>query len=362
MHYRVMIAGDLHKRMKDITTIRGYVDACRKVQLDLMQVIKDLEVTHFISLGDWFDAGYGSDVAAALSHTDIDREMYDILKGNFYGLIGNHIRIRMDSNPELFLIQPHPVYKSRHKVTRDHQIINTPKDLILNGVQFHFMHWNKDAENAMMYKALLDKSCHYHIGLYHTEYVIPSQYLHNMGMVSIVNDSSSISAALEGIDLAIVGHIHKPLGSFVINKLDGTTTTMIVPGSLTNTDAGEVSRHGEVNIPIIDIDDCGNVSLSYYKMNLHTDELLFMKKSVSDDAREKLKSLRGNAKETLYGELEAASFIGEASGFISLNSFMLQQGYTSGDKSLIRNVINSPDDVDKLVSIYKEDTVCPDNI
>lgn len=362
MQYRVMIAGDLHKRMKDITTIRGYVDACRKVQLDLMQAIRDLGITHFISLGDWFDAGYGSDVAAALSHTDIDREMYELLKGNFYGLIGNHIRIRMDSNPELFLIQPHPVYKSRHKVARDHQIIQTPKDLILNGVQFHFMHWNKDAENAMMYKALIDKSCKYHVGLYHTEYIIPSQYLHNMGMLNINNASAAISSALEDIDVAIVGHIHKPLGSFVINKLDGTSTTMIVPGSLTNTDAGEISRHASVDVPIIDISDDGNMSLSYHTFDLHTDELIFMKKTITDDAREKLKSLRGNAKETLYSELEAASFIGESSGFLSLNSFMMQQGYTSGDKSLIRNVIHSPDDVDKLVSIYKEDTVCPDNM
>ena len=358
MSYRVMIAGDLHKRMKDITTIRGYVSACRKVQLDLMNAIKELGVTHFISLGDWFDAGYGSDVAAALSHTDIDREMYELLNGNFYGLIGNHIRIRMDSNPELFLIQPHPYYKSRHVVSRDHQIIKTPKDLILNGVQFHFMHWNKDAENAMIYKAMIDKSCKYHIGLYHSEYIIPSSYLHNMGMLGVCNDSSAISAALEDIDLAIVGHIHKPIGSFIINKMDGKTTTMIVPGSLTNTDAGEISRHSFINIPIIDIDDDGNFSLSYYKMDLHTDELVFMKKGISDDTREKLKSLRGNSKETLYEELETASFIGESGGFISLNSFMMQQGYTPGDKSLIRNVINSPDDVDKLVSIYKEDTRC----
>ncbi len=353
-----MIAGDLHKRMKDITTIRGYTNVCRLVQLDLMQAIKDLGVTHFISIGDWFDSGYGSDVAAALSHTDIDREMASILNGNFYGLIGNHIRIRMDSNPELFLIQPHPVYKSRHKVARDYQIMRTPKDLILNGVQFHLMHWIKEAESALSYKALLDKNCHFHIGLYHSEYMVPSTYLHNMGMLSVVNDTSAISSALEGIDIAIVGHIHKPIGSFVVNKLDGTSTTMIVPGSLTNTDAGEIARHSEINIPIIDIDEDGTPALSYYKFNLHTDELLFMKKTISEDSREKLKSLRGNNKETLYDELEAASFIGDTR-FISLNSFMREQGYTPGDKNLIRTVINNPDNVDALVDIYKEDSRCP---
>jgi DNA repair exonuclease SbcCD nuclease subunit len=183
-----------------------------------------------------------------------------------------------------------------------------------------------------------------------------------MGMLQVNNASAAISTALEDIDIAIVGHIHKPIGSFTVNKLDGTSTMMIVPGSLTNTDAGEISRHSQIAVPIIDIDDDGKVSLSYCNMDLHTDQLIFMKKTVSDDSREKLKSLRGNNKETLYNELETASFIGESSGFISLNSFMVQQGYTTGDKNLIRSVINDPDNVDKLVSIYKEDTTCPDNI
>lgn len=357
MHYRVMIAGDLHKRMKDITTIRGYTEVNIKVQLDLMQAIRDLEVTHFIGLSDWFDRGYGSDVAAALAHTDIDREMYELLHGNLYSLIGNHIRIRMDSNPELFLIQPHDVYKSRHPVNRDYQIFKTPKDLILDGVQFCFMHFNYKAESAYEYKALINPSCHYHIGLYHTEYVIPTHILQGMGM-NIVNDNSKISAALQDIELAIVGHVHKPIGKFIINKTDGTTTTMIVPGSLTNTDAGEGSRHDFIDIPIIDIDD-GKVVLSFHHFDLHTKELIFMKKSVTEDSREKLKSLRGNAKEKLYDELEATTFVGEAGGFKTLNAFMREQGYTNGDKALIKSVINNPDNINVLLNIYKEETRCP---
>lgn len=358
MHYRVMIAGDLHKRMKDITTIRGYTGVNIKVQLDLMQAIKDLEVTHFIGLSDWFDRGYGSDVAAALAHTDIDRQMYELLKGNLYSLIGNHIRIRMDSNPELFLIQPHDVYKSRHPVNRDYQIFKTPKELILDGVQFCFMHYNYKAESAYEYKAMINPSCHYHIGLYHTEYIIPTHILQGMGMMNVVNDNSKISAALQDIELAIVGHVHKPIGQFAIHKTDGTTTTMIVPGSLTNTDAGEGSRHDYIDIPIIDIDD-GKVSLSFHHFYLHTDELIFMKKAVTEDAREKLKSLRGNAKEKLYDELEATTFVGESSGFITLNAFMKEQGYTTGDKALIKSVINNPDNIDVLLNIFKEETRCP---
>lgn len=359
MVYRVLIGGDLHKKMKDISTIRGYVNACTKVQKDIMSKIKEYQITHFISLGDWFDSGYGSDVAAALTHTDIDTEMSKLLNGNFYGLIGNHIRIRMDSNPELFLIQPHPSYVSRYPVTRPNQIIRTPKDLKLNGVQFHFMHWNKDAESAFEYKAMIDPECHYHVGLYHTEYIIPTHHLHNMGMKSIVNDNSMIGAALENIDLAIVGHIHKPIGTFTINKVNGKPTTMIIPGSLTNTDAGEISRHSHIDMPLIEISEDGKVTLSYIRQSLYTEELQFLKKNMSADMRDKLKSLRGNTKETLYEELEATTFVGEASSFLSLNAFMRQQGYTRSDKQMIRQIINEPDNITPLLITYKEDLECP---
>lgn len=354
MHYRVLIGGDFHKRANDITTISGYVAANRLVQLDLMQAIKDLSVTHFISLGDWFDNGYVSDTSAALAHTDIDRRMADLLNGNFYGLIGNHIRIRMDSNPELFLIQPHPTYISRHTVDRDYQIIKTPRDLILNGVQFCFMHWDKDAESAYEYKAMINPECSYHIGLYHTEYIIPAHILQSVNMFGSVSDNSKIGAALDGINLAIVGHVHKPIGTFKISMANGQTTTMIVPGSLTNTDSGEMSRHDHIDMPLIDIDDNGEVSLSYYRQDLHVEMLAFHPRKISDSTRDKLKSIHGKSKETLYDELESITFVGESTAFQTLSMFMRQNGYTPTDKSLVRNAIQSPDDVDTLIKLYKE--------
>lgn len=354
MHYRVMFGGDLHKKMMDITTIHGYTKANELVQLDLMKAIKEEQINIFVSLGDWFDSGYGSDTAAALAHTDIDREMFNILNGNFYGVIGNHIKIRMDSNPELFLIQPHEYYTSRHKVTRDYQIIRTPKELVLNNVQICFMHWNKDAESAFEYKAMIRPECVYHVGLYHTENIIPAHILTSMNMYTNLSDNSKIGAALEGIDLAIVGHVHKPFGAFNISKVSGHTTKMIVPGSLTNTDAGMASRHEFIDMPILDIYENGSVSLSYHRQSLHTDVVTFSPKKISDSSRDKLKSLRGNTKETLYEELESTTFVGESSGFQTLGMFMRQNGYTPADKALVRNAIHSPDDIDILIQIYKE--------
>lgn len=354
MEYKVMIAGDLHKRMKDISTIRGYCNGCKHVQLDLIKYIKENNVTHFISAGDWFHGGYGSDVAAALCHTDIDRDMADLLNGNFYGVIGNHIRIQMDSNPELFLIQPHPVYRSRHDVNRNEQIIKTPDRLVLNGCEFLFKHWNPVAEGALDYRCELDPECKHHFAIFHTEQIIPASLLHELNMAYVISDESNISTALNGVEIAIVGHIHKVLGSHVIRSSSGKDTLMIIPGSLTNTDAGKKSRHDFIDIPIITIFDNGEYKLEYYRQPLHTDELTFYIKTEEDVNR--LRSLNGNTKDNLYGELQATAFIGDNQQFLTLNRFLESQGYTHTDKVQIRSVIRNPEDIDTLVHIAKQES------
>lgn len=350
--YRIMLAGDLHKRMKDITTIQGYCDACRKVQMDLIRAIMKLKVTHFISLGDWFDGGYGSDVSAALTHADIDRLMSERLDGNFYGLIGNHIRIRMDSNPELFLIQPHPVFTTRHPVSRKDQIIKTPDRLEFNGTEIIFMHWNADAESAIDYKVPIDYDMKHHIALFHTDMIIPGSLTSGLNMGYDVDDDTTISESLNGVDMAIVGHIHAKIGAHNIVGRNGNNTLMIIPGSLTNTNAGENNRHESIDVPIIDIDEDGSYTLRYYKQSLHLDMLKFMRKAeLDEDTKNKLKSLHGNNKDALYEDLQASSFVGDSAEFLTLNRYMLQNGYRTEDKSMIRSVMKNPEDIQTLISL-----------
>ncbi len=350
--YRVMFAGDLHKRMKDITTIQGYCEACTKVQIELMRAIRKLGVTHFVSLGDWFDGGYGSDVSAALTHADIDRLMADRLEGNFYGVIGNHIRNRMDSNPELFLIQPHKVFVTRHPVSRREQIIKTPDRIVLNDVEIILMHWNADADGAMDYAVNVDKEMKHHIAIFHTEQVIPGSLLSGLNMGYDVDDDTTISEALSGVDIAIVGHIHKKIGAHQIVGRNGNSTLMIIPGSLTNVDAGEKNRHDCVDIPVIDINEDSSYTLHYYKQSLHLEMLRFMKKTeLDEETKKKLKSLHGNNKNALYDDLQASSFVGDSAEFLTLNRFMVQNGYRDEDKKMVRSVMKNPEDIQTLIAL-----------
>ena len=352
--HRIGLAGCLHKRMKDITTIRGYAKVCIDMQMQLMKLIKELELTDFYSTGDWFDIGYGSDTSAALAHTDIDREMASLLNGHFYGVIGNHIKLRMDSNPELFLIQPHPYFTSRHKIIRKDQIIKTP-DVIMHGrVQISFMHWNNVAKNVLDWHPMRRPETLYHIALFHTEDVIPAFKLRQLNMHYEASANSKIADCLDGVDLAIVGHIHKPLGTFQIERVDGRKTTMIIPGSLTNTNAGMLTRHNSIEMPILEIDDEANtVAISYHHLDLMTNRLTFMDKSQQKDG-EKLQSLRGNNVQTLHEDFVGAPLVGNGNiQFNTLNGFMKSQQYTEGDKNIVRTVMQNPEGLDDIIKIFK---------
>lgn len=353
MSVKIGFAGDLHKRPKDITTIEGYVECTISVQRKLMQAIKDLRLDYFISLGDWYDKGYSSDVSSGLADYDIDIEMSNILKGNFYGLIGNHIRLNMDSNPELHIIQPHPVYKSRRACFREEQIMKTPDILRVGNVQISFMHHKKDVNDVHAYKPTRRDWAKYHIALFHTPSIVPNAQLIHTNYGYNASSNSSIGETLQGVDLAIVGDIHNPIGQFEVHTPTGNLT-MIVPGSLTNTDASLQNRHEFILMPIITVEDDDSVKVEYYHFDLLTNLLTFKQKNV-EASREKLKSLRGKAVKSLHESDDIVAVLGRSeNAYTSLNAFMQAQQYTDVDKQLIRHVLNKPDDLDGLVRIYRE--------
>lgn len=356
MSKRLMFAGCLHKRHKDITTIEGYTECTRAVQNSLMEEIEKNNIDIFVSMGDWYDKGYGTEIMSSLADTEIDRKMAEQLKGEFYGVIGNHIRLNLDTNPELFLIQPHEKFKTRRKVNRKEQIIRTPDKLIINGVQISFMHYNQYAHNALDYKPKREDGVKYHIALFHTPLVIPSSELYKLNMQYDASSNSSIQQCMEGVDLAIVGDIHKPLGQFDVTHPDGKITTMIVPGSLTNTNAGMGSRHNNISIPIVEISDSGTVKLEYLFFDLHTNMLLFKMKDESSKDN-KLKTLRGNNVRDLYESSNDGNIVEALHDdmvSMSLNLFMRRQGYTKSDVDIVNSIINDPQNIDAVLKSYTE--------
>lgn len=349
----LLFAGDLHKRHKDISTIEGYVNCTHVVQRELVKEIKKRKVDYFIHIGDWYDKGYAADIAAALADYDEDIQLSEMLEGRFYGLIGNHIRLSMDSNPELHLIQPHPYLTSRKPTTRQEQVIKTPTVLRINDVQISFQHYDMGLVSVRDYKPRREPWAKYHIALFHTPLVIPGFKLLDTQYGYNISSNNDIAYTLEGVDLAICGDIHKPLGQFEINKPDGTKTVMIVPGSLTNTDAGEANRHASILMPLVQVGLESEVRVQYVPFSLQTNLVTFKKKNI-ENTQDKMKSLRGKQLENLYNpEDVVAALSRREETLLSLNAFMESQGYTKQDKDLIFSVMEHPDDLANLLKIWQ---------
>lgn len=357
MIYKIACAGDLHKRNKDISTITGYVKCCDAVQESLMEFFKSQNITHFISLGDWYDKGFVDDVSAALCDTSMEYYMYEMLNGNFYGVIGNHIRLRLDSNPELFLIQPHPVYKMRKPIKRDYPIIKTPSYFMVGNVQFSLVHHLDEIESVEDYKICRLPQADYHVAIVHDPLFIPNEKLQLTNIPSTRSLNTQISRTLSNVDLCICGDIHTPLGMFDISA----KTKMYVPGSLTNTNAGERGNHGSINIPIITVDDeKGTYSFGYYPFNLKTNMVSFNRK-VEQSVGEKLKSIRGNNVEKMYDN-SCDSYLSSGISSLSYGAFLRDQKYTEADKSLIKTTIRSPEEIYELVKIHMNDGAVPEEV
>lgn len=355
---KILFAGDLHKKAADPNNIAGYVNCNIAVQNALIDSIVEYGIDTFISLGDWYDRGYVSDVAASLSDTELDKKMYDMLHGQFYGVIGNHIRLKMDSNPELFLIQPHPIFKSRRYIPRSYQIIKTPNKLKFGTVQISFMHCGLGRGELSDFIPDRDQDTTYHIALFHTPHIIPNQQLQQAGLNANVYTMSDISESLRGVDLAICGDIHKPIGMFTVSHTYGKTQ-MIVPGSLTNTDAGALNRHSGIKLPVVTINDDSTVKLEFLNFDLKINLLEFkLEQRKEKDRDSKLDGIRAGRKKITYSTGDNLIELDSSPSAYTLFGLTKRLGYSDLDKQMIVSILHTPLDLGALIDIYtSNDTV-----
>ena len=194
----------------------------------------------------------------------------------------------------------------------------------------------------------------YHIALFHTLLIIPNTQLGKTNYGYNISTNTKIAETLKGVDLAIVGDCHMPLGQFTIRSEDWSTI-MIVPGSLTNTDASEFRRHTSVHLPLLTIDDESNVAIGYEKFDLRTNMLTFEQKNV-ERSLEKMRTLGGKPIEQLHPECFQNKTIlkDDVPCYYSLNAFMRSQQYTKTDMDLVKAVLQNPDGLEKMIILYTE--------
>ena len=272
MRARILFVSDLHKRDCDFTTVAGYTKAVDAVQMDILAFIKQQHITHLVSLGDWYDKGYRS-INRSNNDRNFDEDLSKAVNGNFYICLGNHFFLERDNNPEMYLIQPSKLFRPSQAIYATNPIIRAVPSLRIGPLQISFFHYSKENKNYLRER---DPEVTYHIGVYHDDVVVPTKQRNDAGFRGTTLTSYT-DIIYRNIDLAIVGHIHTPVGVFNI-PVNGRTLPMIVPGSLSITNSGSSALHTDVRLPVVEVGDDGSVRCSLYPFSLHANLLRIYKK------------------------------------------------------------------------------------
>lgn len=312
MTYRILFLGDLHKRDLDFSTINGYTTAVDAVQADILQFIKDRGITHLVSLGDWYDKGYRS-INRANNDRNWDEELSAAVGGNFYICLGNHFFLERDNNPEMYLIQPSELYKPTHEIYATKPIIKAPASFRVGSIQVSLFHYSKAHK---LYKTVLDPDVTYHVGIYHDEVVVPTWAQKEGGLIG-GSPGTRIEEILDNVNLAIVGHIHKPVGAIKV-PVNGHEVPMIIPGSLSNTSNGP-AYHDSVKLPVLEIQEgATRPSCMLYQFTLHCEMLRLYRK-----------------KETAVKMETPAQAIADIPKTIGVKDYLRAKGYEDAHVSLV---------------------------
>lgn len=269
--YRVLFISDLHKRYKDLSTIKGLIGVQQKIQEDIIDFIKANGVTHVIIGGDWYDRGYHG-LGPAYGAIEMDRRLSEAVNGEVYLCIGNHFYLERDENPEMYIIQPNEYIHPQVKIpVPDKPIFKLVPQLLLGTVQIDFFHFNKVDKT---YKAFRRPETTFHIGVYHDDVTLPSIIKEQDGYRSS-SSHGYLCDIYKDIDLALHGHIHCKIGIRSLELDNGRKVPLVVPGSLCPTQNKAAFKHTDVQCPVIDIDEDSNVQLKLATFSTHLPELQF---------------------------------------------------------------------------------------
>lgn len=259
---------DSHWRDVDFKTIGGFCKAVSLTSQDFIKICKDVKATRIISTGDLCDKGYRT-IHETFTHRNLLQEMNDITRNQVYMVIGNHFFLERDTNPELYWIQPHQIYKPIKSIYAKEPLLKTPNQIMVNCMQISLFHYNKHDKN---YVNRVSPDARYHCGFYHDDTVVPAHVRIQEGIDKPMS-VSYVRTIFDNIDLAVMGHIHTPYGLVTIN-LGGKEIPVDIPGSAAIVTSKPSDLHTSIKIPVFTITD-KSYKKEYVELSLHTNELKF---------------------------------------------------------------------------------------
>lgn len=263
----VLLVYDRHKRDVDLSSIKGYCDASSAVTDDLFKIIEDYKVTKVIEMGDLYDRGYTKIGAQYVDMMD-EIALRDLVEGEYYGLLGNHLMLERDNNPEFYLIQPNSYKGLKPLVQRKfrQQVIKVVDELIIGNTQISFFHYSKDDKNYVNERK---PGIKYHVGLYHDDTVVPNSVRQQCGIKSKVT-SDYLNHIYSNVDFAFLAHIHTKLGMLKLRLKTGRIIPAYIQGALAMTSSKDSEYHESVSLPLLYIYE-NDLIVKFVKVSLHTE-------------------------------------------------------------------------------------------
>lgn len=280
----ILCVTDRHKRDIDFSSIKGYCDASAQVTEDILEIIQEKDITHVVEMGDLYHRGY-TKISAQYADVMDDIAIRDAVNGNYYGVVGNHLMLERDNNPEFYLIQPNnypdlqPILKRKFR----QPIIRVVDDLVIGPVQMSFFHYNKENKD---YVAERRNGIKYHVGFYHDDSVVPNHVREQCGIKAKVT-SDYMNRIYSNIDYAFLAHIHTDIGLMKLKLKSGKIVLAYLQGAATITSSKASEYHKYVMLPIIQIYE-NTMIVEKVKLSLHTEmmEIYKEEEKITDETQD----------------------------------------------------------------------------
>ena len=210
MNAKVLIVGDLHISDRFSGRHKNYLENCFDCLDMIEKSIVDNQITHLICLGDWIGIGLAEknlkERKTLLRLIQVLQKWNTMLNGNVYSLRGNHDIGKNMTDYDFFV---------------SIGLLKHVERLDLGSCRIHMFDYGEENKPVEIDN---DK---YNIGCFHTNLLIEGLTTWYRGGVGV--ELSSLKN-LEGITMAIAGHIHNPSLNLVSTSIGNTGISLFYPG------------------------------------------------------------------------------------------------------------------------------------
>lgn len=335
MQARVLFVTDLHSRNEDKSSIKGYCSANWAVVEDLKNAIVEEGITHVVFGGDIADRGVKDTAWVYKFYNNLLLPINNLVKGNMYNVIGNHLYLSVLDNPELYACLPSPFLPEIPQAQATNPLLQTPPFFTIGTVQISLLHYF--AKDKTVYTREKQPGITTHVGVYHDECVIPADLL------PFQADKEDLQRYYFNIDYAICNHIHTayPPQKLMVGEKE---VTLFIPGALAVTQNVDSAKHPKVKLPILTVEDDNSVTWSNREISTHLDMLTFY------ESRQKTLKKEKKDVDNLFIPSELPVDISIA----DLETFLIAKGCSDRTMEYIRHTVTSTSTAQIALDLLKE--------